>query len=91
MGSFLSSHDEDGFIYILQNRKGEGDWSYALAKVAATYQATAKGQPVIYYGEEIGLSGANNYPYQDNRYDFDWDAQAQQKEEKRALRIRRGM
>ena len=35
-------------------------------------QITAKGQPVIYYGEEIGLTGANDYPRQSNRYDYDW-------------------
>jgi hypothetical protein len=45
----------------------------AAALVAATLQITAKGQPVIYYGEELGQTGANNYPYQTNRYDFDWD------------------
>ena len=42
--------------------------------MAATLQITAKGQPVIYYGEEIGQTGKNNYPYQTNRYDFDWNA-----------------
>jgi dihydroxyacetone kinase-like predicted kinase len=26
----------------------------------------------IYYGEEVGLSGLNNYPYQTNRYDMDF-------------------
>jgi len=70
MGSFLSSHDENGFLYDMMQTKG--DWAYELMKVAATYQITAKGQPVIYYGEEIGQTGANNYPAQDNRYDFDW-------------------
>ena len=70
MGSFLSSHDETGFLYELRNKKDS--WGDALMKVAATYQITAKGQPVIYYGEEIGMTGANNYPLQDNRYDFDW-------------------
>ena len=25
-----------------------------------------------YYGEEVGLSGLNNYPYQTNRYDMDF-------------------
>ncbi len=44
----------------------------AAALVAATLQITAKGQPVIYYGEEIGLTGENNYPEQTNRYDYDW-------------------
>lgn len=73
MGSFLSSHDEDGFMYRLEKEHGlDADTAYALSKVAATLQITAKGQPVIYYGEELGQTGANNYPYQDNRYDFAW-------------------
>ena len=38
--------------------------------MAASLYITAKGQPVIYYGEEIGLTGENNYPYSDNRYDM---------------------
>lgn len=50
-------------------------------KVAATLQITSKGQPVIYYGEEIGLTGENNYPYYDNRYDFDWTEVETQKTE----------
>lgn len=41
-------------------------------KVAATLQITAKGQPVIYYGDELGQAGANDWPYQTNRRDFDW-------------------
>lgn len=68
-GQFLSSHDEDGFKHRLGNNISDKD---GAAMVAATLQITAKGQPVIYYGEEIGLTGANNYPYQTNRYDFDW-------------------
>lgn len=73
MGSFLGSHDEDGLRYRLQEEKGMSEEeSYDAMKVAAALQITAKGQPVIYYGEEIGLTGANNYPYQTNRYDFDW-------------------
>lgn len=77
LGQFLSSHDEDGFVYNLYSKENEGkglpkEKAEALGKVAASLQITAKGQPVIYYGEEIGLTGANNYPYQTNRYDFDW-------------------
>ena len=71
MGAFLSSHDEEGFLYGLRQNFDE-DTAVAKMMVAASLQLTSKGQPVIYYGEEIGLSGANNYPYQDNRYDFDW-------------------
>lgn len=72
-GQFLSSHDENGFKYSLINNKkmSEAD-ATAAALVAATLQITAKGQPVIYYGEEVGLTGANNYPYQTNRYDMDF-------------------
>ena len=98
LGSFLSSHDEDGLLYKLKNKHPDAeDWAEGLMKVAATLQITAKGQPVIYYGEEIGQSGANNYPYYDNRYDFDWDAAATQAEDansflnhyKKVLNIRR--
>lgn len=67
MGQFLSSHDEDGFLYKMVNQdKGK-------FMIAATLQMTSKGQPVIYYGEELGQSGANNWPIYDNRYDFDWE------------------
>ena len=82
MGSFIGSHDEDGLEYKLINENGfSEEEAEKLMKVAATLQITAKGQPVIYYGEEIGQTGANNYPYQTNRYDFDWSEQeAQQKD-----------
>lgn len=69
-GQFLSSHDENGFKDSLGDSISDKD---GAAMVAATLQITAKGQPVVYYGEEIGLTGANNYPYQTNRYDFDWN------------------
>lgn len=71
-GQFLGSHDEDGFKKKLVDGGMSEDAATAASMVAATLQITAKGQPVIYYGEEIGLTGLNNYPYQTNRYDFDW-------------------
>ncbi|WP_245578420.1 alpha-amylase family glycosyl hydrolase [Atopobacter phocae] len=67
LGQFLSSHDEDGFIY--KNLAHKKD----LALIAATLQMMSKGQPVIYYGEELGQSGANNWPEYGNRYDLDWN------------------
>jgi len=72
MGQFLSSHDEDGFLVTHANND-EG-----LHKVAAALQITAKGQPVIYYGEEIGMSGVSagnmdNLEFSENRDDFDWN------------------
>ena len=69
-GQFLSSHDEDGFKQNLIKNNWED--APAASLVAATLQITAKGQPVIYYGEEIGLTGYNDYPNYTNRYDFDW-------------------
>lgn len=73
VGSFLGSHDEDGLMYRLMNEKHfDAHKAYSLMKVAAALQITAKGQPVIYYGEELGQTGANNWPYQENRYDMDW-------------------
>lgn len=72
-GQFLSSHDEDGFKAALMNgKKYTEDEATSAALVAATLQLTAKGIPVIYYGEEVGLSGLNDYPYQTNRYDMDF-------------------
>lgn len=78
LGSFLGSHDEDGFLYRLcsdDDETGSGlseEQAKKLYKVAVTLQLTAKGMPVIYYNEEIGLTGEDNYPYQTNRQDFDW-------------------
>src|SRR5690625_4444513 len=47
LGQFLSSHDEDGFLIS----RADGDLN--KMKVAASLQITAKGQPVLYYGEEL--------------------------------------
>ena len=66
-GQFLSSHDEDGFKASLINGKG-----YTEDEATSAALVAAKGIPVIYYGEEVGLSGLNNYPYQTNRYDMDF-------------------
>ena len=71
-GQFLGSHDEDGFKQKLLDAGMSEERATEMAMVAATLQITAKGQPVIYYGEEVGQTGLNNYPYQTNRYDFDW-------------------
>lgn len=72
-GQFLSSHDENGFKASLMDGKSYNeDQATSAALVAATLQLTAKGIPVIYYGEEVGLSGLNNYPYNTNRYDMNF-------------------
>lgn len=72
LGQFLSSHDEDGFLVSRANN------DVNKMKIAASLQMTAKGQPVIYYGEEIGQSGIaagnmDKLEFNENRYDFAWD------------------
>lgn len=75
LGAFLSSHDEDSLVDKLTKEKGmTEEQALNAAKVAAALQLTSKGQTVIYYGEELGQHGLNNYPIQSNRYDFDWAA-----------------
>ena len=73
MGNFLNNHDDDTLQVLLVKKSGlSAEEAYNLMKVAATLQITAKGQPVIYYGDELGQAGANDWPYQTNRRDFDW-------------------
>ncbi|CAM2923978.1 type I pullulanase [Paenibacillus sediminis] len=71
VGQFLSSHDEDGFLSEFVN----GD--EGKLKVAAALQISIKGQPVIYYGEELGRSGKNadfaKGVFSDNRSDMPWN------------------
>ena len=86
MGSFLSSHDEDSLQYKLVNEsKLSDEEAYNPMKAAATLQITAKGQPVLYYGEEIGQGGANNWPLQTNRRDFDWTELEKQKADSNSI------
>jgi pullulanase len=67
MGQFLSSHDEDGFL------SSRISMDTSKMKVAAALEITIKGQPVIYYGEEINLSGPNAFGnLNNNRYDMQW-------------------
>lgn len=78
MGQFLSSHDENGFLtHYVGGDKGK-------LKIAAALQITAKGQPVIYYGEELGRSGANAGDmsagqFSENRGDMPWDRLTEEK------------
>lgn len=66
LAQFLSSHDEDGFLTTVDNNLGK-------QKVAASLQITDKGVPVVYYGEELGMSGKNGMENLDaNRYDMDF-------------------
>lgn len=75
-GQFLSSHDEDGFLVGIDGNVDNEitDRDRALGLVAASLQITDKGIPVVYYGEEVGLSGSNSFDNgQKNRYDMQFD------------------
>lgn len=86
MGNFLNSHDEDTLQYkLVKESKFSEEVAYNLMKVAATLQITAKGQPVIYYGDELGQAGANDWPYQTNRRDFDWKELEAQKADNNSI------
>lgn len=51
--NILSSHDTARFV----SRAGGDTGKY---KTAALFQATLPGAPMIYYGDELGVTGANN-------------------------------
>lgn len=86
MGNFLNNHDDDTLQELLVKKSGiSEEEAYNLMKVAATLQITAKGQPIIYYGDELGQAGANDWPYQTNRRDFDWKGLEVQKTDSNSI------
>lgn len=66
-GTFLSNHDQNRILTQLG-----GD--IPAAKLAATLLLTSPGVPFVYYGEEIGMTGAK--PDERIRTPMRWDAQA---------------
>ena len=86
MGNFLNNHDDDTLQELLVKKSGfSEEEAYNVMKVAATLQITAKGQPIIYYGDELGQAGANDWPYQTNRRDFDWKELEAQKADSNSI------
>ncbi|MCL2718726.1 MAG: alpha-amylase family glycosyl hydrolase, partial [Lachnospiraceae bacterium] len=78
LGQFLSNHDRDNTGTKLSGTPAEID---AKLQAAATLQMTAMGQPIIYYGEDVGQYGVDDSGsiaggamtwYHPNRYSFDW-------------------
>ncbi|UPW20458.1 maltodextrin glucosidase [Agarivorans sp. TSD2052] len=63
--NLLDSHDTPRFTHLVQENQ-------QLAMVAATLLLTYIGVPSIYYGDEVGLTGAND---PDCRRCFPWDEQ----------------
>jgi alpha-amylase len=62
LAHYLSSHDVPGALHQLGGRKD-------LFRLAAVLQLTARGLPVIYYGEEVGRPGG---AWPANRSDMPW-------------------
>lgn len=58
--NLLSSHDPERVLWMLKNRKER-------MKLAVIFQMTYPGVPVIYYGDEIGMTGSRD-PYNRNPY-----------------------
>ena len=62
--NLISSHDVPRFLH-------EAGEDIHRLRLASLFQLTMPGAPGIYYGDEIGLSGAHD---PDNRRAFPWDA-----------------
>ena len=87
MSTFLGNHDVPRAISHIHFDSGdkygnnpvvEDDWAYHRFKLAWTFLFTSPGLPLIYYGDEFGMEGAND---PDNRRMMRFDVQlnAQQK------------
>ncbi len=63
--TFLTNHDQNRVMSVLRGNT-------AKAKVAATLLLTAPGTPFVYYGEEIGMTGAK--PDEMIRTPMQWSA-----------------
>lgn len=68
--NLLDSHDTARLLTIMEQDK-------RLMKQAALFQFTFMGTPCIYYGDEIGLEGAND---PDCRKCMEWDPERQDQE-----------
>ena len=58
--TFIGNHDMPRFLTA-------ADGSVARLKLAFTFLLTMRGEPLIYYGDEIGMTGGND---PENRHDF---------------------
>ena len=70
MFNLIDSHDTPRFLHSAGN-------SYDKQKLAAAFQLLSPGMPMIYYGDEYGMPGAQD---PDNRRGMYWDEKYQNKE-----------
>lgn len=63
--TFLSNHDQYRFYYKTGNNT-------QVTEMAAAIQFTLKGAPIIYYGEEVGVSQDSGGPFEPTRKRMIW-------------------
>jgi alpha-amylase len=74
---FLNNHDNDRVLSVLGN-------SLQHNRLAALTLLTLPGTPMVYYGEEVGMTGTNP-PDEAIRTPMDWDMVAEQKQNPQSL------
>lgn len=72
--TFLANHDMQRTMTTLRETAASEDEALAKARLCATIQLTLPGIPFIYYGEEIGMTGAKPDP--DLRTPMQWTGDA---------------
>jgi alpha-amylase len=56
-GTFLSNHDLDRFMSVIEKRYPDEELAFRVAKACSALQLTLPGVPYLYYGEELGQRG----------------------------------
>ncbi|MCC7387745.1 MAG: hypothetical protein IT431_03155 [Phycisphaerales bacterium] len=69
-GTFLANHDMQRVMNTLRAGSSSDAEALAKAKLCATIQLTLPGIPFLYYGEELGMTGAK--PDEDLRTPMQW-------------------
>ncbi len=67
--NILGTHDTERIYTVFNNRYNNGSIATSMVKLAAAFQMTFPGVPVIYYGDEVGLKGGRD---PDNRRAYPW-------------------
>ncbi|QAA35422.1 glycoside hydrolase family 13 protein [Clostridium manihotivorum] len=67
--NILGTHDTERIYTVFNNRYNNDSIATSMVKLAAAFQMTFPGVPVIYYGDEAGLKGGRD---PDNRRAYPW-------------------
>jgi len=74
---FLNNHDNDRILSVVENNQQRN-------KLAALILLTLPGTPLIYYGEEVGMTGVNP-PDEAIRTPMEWKMVAEQRQDPKSL------